>query len=637
MEKMEYYYFTIPRSPRIQREWDSITNRVADLNSSYKYLYMDKPFYDVKAPNKVLLRFLFLTKADRKSTPIEEDISELRDIFGCKIELLPIKQRAVSKEIWDVLPIAKNLMSAYSGDYIRGNAEFRLISETSKEQLNRMEKITGFSFFKEAFRRIDSLSDRMMELSKSGNYNVVLVNDCGANEFMFSDMLYALLVSKGIIKDQRIVRGDLDDAVRTSANTSLFYFIMENWNFGDREGFRWGMPQEESFRLLSRRKNVYITTMDRVQYEKAKELDYFKAFFPHTIEIKDLEREEKVELLKCAAKEYGFAFDAKSFRNSDILKLPYPTLQTQLYSVIQNQLADADNTEFIMHASDFDPLSKKHEKKSSALEELDALIGLDSVKKCVREIVALLKNRGRSALPCLHMVFRGNPGTGKTTVARLMGKLFGEIGIIKDGEKFIETDRDGLVSQYLGGTAAKTASVVKDALGGVLFIDEAYALVSNAAYDYGHEAINTLVKRLEDSRRDFVCIMAGYTNEMNQMLSSNPGLRDRIQFYIDFPDYSAEELVQIYCKYAESEAYQLGADAKVTLRQMAEQIIRNKDENFSNARLIRKVFERTRMKQAMRTSDNMISAEDIQAVFAESDMRALLDSVQVQRRIGFAG
>ena len=637
MEKMEYYYFTIPRSPKIQRDWDSITNCIADLNGSCKYLYMDKPFYDLEKPNRVMLRFLYLVKADRKDTPLQEDISELKDIFGCKIELLPIKQHTAPKEVLDALPIAKNLMGAYSGGYIRGNAEFRLILETSKEQLSRTKKMTGFSSFKEAFRRINSLSDRMIERGKRGNYNVVLVNDCGANEFVFSDMLYSLLVGKGIIKDQRIVRGDLDDAVCTSSNTSLFYFIMETWDFGNHDGFRWGIPQEESFRLLSRRKNVYITTMDRVQYEKAKELDYFKAFFPHTIEIKDLEREEKVELLKCAAKEYGFAFDAKSFRNSDILKLPYPTLQTQLYSVIQNQLADADNTEFIMHASDFDPLAKKSDKKSNALEELDALIGLDSVKKCVREIVALLKNRGRSALPCLHMVFRGNPGTGKTTVARLVGKLFGEIGIIKDGEKFIETDRDGLVSQYLGGTAAKTASVVKDALGGVLFIDEAYALVSNAAYDYGHEAINTLVKRLEDSRRDFVCIMAGYTNEMNQMLSSNPGLRDRIQFYIDFPDYSAEELVQIYCKYAESEAYQLGADAKVTLRQMAEQIIRNKDENFSNARLIRKVFERTRMKQALRTNDNMISAEDIQAVFAESDMRALLDSVQVQRRIGFAG
>ena len=637
MEKMEYYYFTIPRSPIIQRDWDSITNCIADLNGSCKYLYMDKPFYDLEKPNRVMLRFLYLVKADRKDTPLQEDISELKDIFGCKIELLPIKQHTAPKEVFDALPIAKNLMSAYSGGYIRGNAEFRLILETSKEQLSRTKKMTGFSSFKEAFRRINSLSDRMIELGKRGNYNVVLVNDCGANEFVFSDMLYSLLVSKGIIKNQRIVRGDLDDAVCTSSNTSLFYFIMETWDFGNHDGFRWGIPQEESFRLLSRRKNIYITTMDRAQYEKAQEFDYFKAFFPHTVEIKDLKEEEKVELLKCTAKEYGFTFDAKSFRNSDILKLPYPTLQTQLYSVIQNQLADADNTEFIMHASDFDPLAKKSDKKSNALEELDALIGLDSVKKCVREIVALLKNRGRSALPCLHMVFRGNPGTGKTTVARLVGKLFGEIGIIKDGEKFIETDRDGLVSQYLGGTAAKTASVVKDALGGVLFIDEAYALVSNAAYDYGHEAINTLVKRLEDSRRDFVCIMAGYTNEMNQMLSSNPGLRDRIQFYIDFPNYSAEELVQIYCKYAESEAYQLGADAKVTLRQMAEQIIRNKDENFSNARLIRKVFERTRMKQAMRTSDNMIGAEDIQAVFAESDMRALLDSVQVQRRIGFAG
>ena len=637
MEKMEYYYFTIPRSPIIQRDWDSITNCIADLNGSCKYLYMDKPFYDLEKPNLVMLRFLYLVKADRKDTPLQEDISELKDIFGCKIELLPIKQHTAPKEVFDALPIAKNLMSAYSGGYIRGNAEFRLILETSKEQLSRTKKMTGFSSFKEAFRRINSLSDRMIELGKRGNYNVVLVNNCGANEFVFSDMLYSLLVSKGIIKNQRIVRGDLDDAVCTSSNTSLFYFIMETWDFGNHDGFRWGIPQEESFRLLSRRKNIYITTMDRAQYEKAQEFDYFKAFFPHTVEIKDLKEEEKVELLKCTAKEYGFTFDAKSFRNSDILKLPYPTLQTQLYSVIQNQLADADNTEFIMHASDFDPLAKKSDKKSNALEELDALIGLDSVKKCVREIVALLKNRGRSALPCLHMVFRGNPGTGKTTVARLVGKLFGEIGIIKDGEKFIETDRDGLVSQYLGGTAAKTASVVKDALGGVLFIDEAYALVSNAAYDYGHEAINTLVKRLEDSRRDFVCIMAGYTNEMNQMLSSNPGLRDRIQFYIDFPNYSAEELVQIYCKYAESEAYQLGADAKVTLRQMAEQIIRNKDENFSNARLIRKVFERTRMKQAMRTSDNMISAEDIQAVFAESDMRALLDSVQVQRRIGFAG
>lgn len=159
MEKMEYYYFTIPRSPIIQRDWDSITNCIADLNGSCKYLYMDKPFYDLEKPNLVMLRFLYLVKADRKDTPLQEDISELKDIFGCKIELLPIKQHTAPKEVFDALPIAKNLMSAYSGGYIRGNAEFRLILETSKEQLSRTKKMTGFSSFKEAFRRINSLSD----------------------------------------------------------------------------------------------------------------------------------------------------------------------------------------------------------------------------------------------------------------------------------------------------------------------------------------------------------------------------------------------------------------------------------------------------------------------------------------------
>ena len=175
-------------------------------------------------------------------------------------------------------------------------------------------------------------------------------------------------------------------------------------------------------------------------------------------------------------------------------------------------------------------------------------------------------------------------------------------------------------------------------MGGVLFIDEAYALANNSAsYDYGHEAIDTLVKRLEDHRKDFVCIMAGYTKEMDQMLDSNPGLRDRIQFYIDFPDYSAEELVQIYCKYAHEEEYQIDAEAKDAFLQMAEQIVRAKDQNFSNARLVRKVFERTRMKQALRTDNNVITAADIEAAFTEPDMQAVLGKTQALRQIGFGG
>lgn len=138
--------------------------------------------------------------------------------------------------------------------------------------------MTGFSSFKEAFRRINSLSDRMIELGKRGNYNVVLVNDCGANEFVFSDMLYSLLVSKGIIKDQRIVRGDLDDAVCTSSNTSLFYFIVETWDFGNHDGFRWGMPQEESFRLLSRRKTSILLRWIALNTKKRRNLIILRRF-----------------------------------------------------------------------------------------------------------------------------------------------------------------------------------------------------------------------------------------------------------------------------------------------------------------------------------------------------------------------
>ena len=593
--------------------------------------------HDERASKRARLEFLYLAKAKRKETPLSEDVAELSDIFGCKIKLLPITSGSSPKEVLDALPIAKKVMFASSGAHIRGEEESCLVLETPDELLAQVDAMTGFSSFKEAYHKTLTLIDRMSRLGIRGNYNTIIVTDSGANEYVFLEKLYALFVSKRIITDHRIVNGDLYDATRTTANTSLLYYISERWDFGNRGGVFWGLPQEDSFHLLERKNNVYVTAMDRAQYEKAKELDYVKALFANTIEIKDLCSEEKMELLKCSAKKYGFAFDTKSFRGSEVLKMSYPVLQTQLTSVIQGQLSDANRTELVLHASDFEAFAAK-KKSSNAQDELEALIGLESVKACVREISALLKNRGRSALPCLHMVFRGNPGTGKTTVARLIGKMFEELGVIKDGDKFVETDRNGLVSQYLGGTAAKTASVVKDAMGGVLFIDEAYALAKkDASYDYGHEAIDTLVKRLEDHRKDFVCIMAGYTKEMDQMLDSNPGLRDRIQFYIDFPDYSAQELVQIYCKYAHEEEYQIDAGAKDAFLQVAEQIIHAKDQNFSNARLVRKAFERTRMKQALRTDGNVITAADIESAFAEPDMQTVLGKSQAFRQIGFGG
>jgi hypothetical protein len=165
-----------------------------------------------------------------------------------------------------------------------------------------------------------------------------------------------------------------------------------------------------------------------------------------------------------------------------------------------------------------------------AFDELDRLVGLENVKRTVKEIVIFLRKRGKNAVPCLHMVFRGNPGTAKTTVARMIARIFYESGITEKN-LLVETGRAGLIGGYVGQTALKTEKQINKSLGGVLFIDEAYSLFTGDNRDYGNEAVATLVKAMEDKRDKFICIMAGYTDEINSMIDMNPGLRDRVQFY----------------------------------------------------------------------------------------------------------
>lgn len=637
MEKTEYYSLTIVRTAKISREWDLISTRIAEINNdSHRYLYLDSIVEDsAKHCRKVLMHFYYIVKIDRKDKPLSEDVEELSDVFGCRVCLVMANQKDKEADM-NGLFRAKKLMAGKHQWNICGEEESRLNLLTAEEIISEADKLTGFSGYKQFFHSYATYVDNMKRLGMWGHYNVVIVNSCGANENFFVEQLYSLLAAKGIIADQRIIRGDLEDAVKTAPNTAYMYSIQQRWDFGKKDDFFFGLPQESAFHLLERRRNVYVTSMDRQQYEKAMELDYFKLMFTHSMDIKDLTKGEKAELLAQESKLFGFAIDKESFQGSNVLKLPYSTLKAQLLSVVQRQLSNQNTQKYMMTALDFEELSGKTDDNSNALEELESLIGLSSVKQCIKEIAALLKKRGRGALPCLHMVFRGNPGTGKTTVARIIGRLFGEIGIIKDGEKFIETDRDGLVSQYLGGTASKTAGVVKDALGGVLFIDEAYALSGSNGYDYGNEAISTLVKRLEDYRNDFVCIMAGYTKEMDKMLDVNPGLRDRIQFYIDFPDYSTDELVKIFEKYALKEAYSLSPAATALITKIFGSLQTGKGANFSNARFVRKVFERVRIKQALRADDNSIEAADIESVFAEDDMNVLIHARSNKSSIGFS-
>ena len=244
-----------------------------------------------------------------------------------------------------------------------------------------------------------------------------------------------------------------------------------------------------------------------------------------------------------------------------------------------------------------------------ALAELDDLIGLGEVKAEVEKFAKFIhvaqqrQAAGLKVAPITyHMVFTGNPGTGKTTVARIMAKIYRALGVVSNGH-LVETDRGGLIAQYVGQTAIKTGKVIDFALDGVLFIDEAYSIADGGDQGYGGECIATLLKRMEDDRDRLVVIVAGYPDEMKKFIDSNPGLESRFNRYIHFPDYSAEELAEIFRSNARKNEYVLSEDVERWLDPAMALWTQDRDRKFGNGRYVRNLFEKTVERQAMRVSE----------------------------------
>jgi probable Rubsico expression protein CbbX len=267
---------------------------------------------------------------------------------------------------------------------------------------------------------------------------------------------------------------------------------------------------------------------------------------------------------------------------------------------------------------------------AQVLDKLDAeLVGLVPVKSRIRDICAfLLVDKLRSQLnlntgaPSLHMSFTGNPGTGKTTVALRMAEILHRLGYVRKGH-LVAVTRDDLVGQYIGHTAPKTREILKRAMGGVLFIDEAYYLYRpDNERDYGQEAIEMLLQQMEDHRDDLVVILAGYKDRMGQFFRSNPGLSSRIAHHIDFPNYTSAELLAIGHLMLKQMQYALSREAEAALREYIE--LRQTQPNFSNARSIRNALDRARLRQATRLlaqRDKPLSARELMTIEAE-DIRA---------------
>ena len=239
-------------------------------------------------------------------------------------------------------------------------------------------------------------------------------------------------------------------------------------------------------------------------------------------------------------------------------------------------------------------------------------------------------------MPMLHMVFEGNPGTGKTTIARIIGKIFAENKILSDENKFVEVDREKLVGKYVGWTASKTKEAVEEAKGGVLFVDEAYSLVNDDSHrDFGYEAIDTLIKEMEDNRDNLCVIFAGYTNEMEKLLKSNPGFESRIQFKIKFPDYTSKELYQVFVKLCHKEDYKLSSNIKEIIIKYFED--EKKKENFSNARCVRNLFEKVEFEQASRIvkEKNLKNSKIIREDVIKAIEKCKSNNETIKNRIGF--
>lgn len=272
----------------------------------------------------------------------------------------------------------------------------------------------------------------------------------------------------------------------------------------------------------------------------------------------------------------------------------------QLYQIIHHPINDSSPSESVILES------SEGSSLESLVEELHALIGLDAVKQEINSLVNYVKIQKarteaglKSSAMSYHLVFIGNPGTGKTTVARIVAQIYKHLGILSKGH-LVETDRAGLIAEYSGQTAVKVNRVVDSALNGILFIDEAYSLVGENKDDFGKEAVATLIKRMEDNRDKLVLIIAGYTSEMKKFIETNPGFKSRFNKYVEFPDYTPDEMMAIFNSQSTKLDFSLSNKAETKLQQLIQQAYFQRDKTFGNGRFVRNIFEKTLERQANR-------------------------------------
>jgi SpoVK/Ycf46/Vps4 family AAA+-type ATPase len=293
----------------------------------------------------------------------------------------------------------------------------------------------------------------------------------------------------------------------------------------------------------------------------------------------------------------------------------------EIYQITHNPILENENK--TINITD----SEESENLDQVLAELENLIGLEDVKREVKSLINFIqiqKEREKQGLKnsqiSYHCVFTGSPGTGKTTIARIVAKIYKHLGILEKGH-LVETDRSGLVAEYTGQTAIKVNRTVDSAMEGILFIDEAYSLVGENKDDFGKEAVATLIKRMEDNRDKLVLIVAGYSEEMETFIETNPGFKSRFNRYINFPDFTPDEMIKIYELLCSNSEYFVSKNAKNCLTEVFKDLYKNKTKDFGNGRLVRNIFEKSIENQSNRIAlTKEILTKEILTTIEEDDI-----------------
>lgn len=550
-------------------------------------------------------------------------------------------------------------------EYTGANAE---IFELGMSELNAL---IGLSGVKEEIKKLVAFVQVQKRREAQGappppvSFHLVFTGNPGTGKTTVARIIGKIYHGLGLLKSDKVIEVDrsglvagymgqtalkTQDKIKQAMDGVLF--IDEAYSLVDRDGF----GQETIDVLLKAMEDnrdrlaVIVAGYTKQMHQFINSNQGLQSRFTRYIEFEDYQPQEMFEIFEGMMEKYHLKLSEQAHKKlNEVIRVIYENrdeyfgnarqIRTLFESVVQQQalrlssnpeldlgLIEVADIKEVLPSLKIAALSEDDVKArvlEQALQELDAMIGLAAVKAEVHKLVSLIKTqriRGEqgyaTTMPSLHLVFTGNPGTGKTTVARLIGRIYYGLGLLNT-DRVVETDRGDLVAGYIGQTALKTQDKIQEAMNGILFVDEAYSLVGRGDNDFGQEAIDTLLKQMEDKRDRLAVIVAGYTKPMTDFINSNAGLESRFTRVVHFDDYTEKELLDIFIGLMQKDRYEMTEEAMSKLEKQLQQLTRNKNEKFGNGRTVRNLFEKIVERQAVRISKNpdlpvnIIEAEDL--------------------------